>query len=103
MVSLLGSITMVSIAAYFLMACLFLITEKWSKLKNKSVILSFVFWAVGGLSFIYAGSYAESQGLLGLTSIIETAFSISSLVLLGKVYFAKQEDTSSDHKTLNAY
>ena len=95
MVSLLGSITMVSIATYFFMACLYLITEKWSKVKNQTVILSFICWAIGGLTFIYAGSYAETHGMLGITAFIETLFSVFSLVLLGKVYFSNQEENAT--------
>lgn len=99
MISLLGSITMVSIATYFFMACLYLITEKWSKLKKQTVIISFICWSVGGLLFIYSGSYAEAHGLLGVSASVETLFSILSLVLLGKVFFAKQDEEISKETT----
>lgn len=92
MISLLGSITMVSIATYFLMGCLYLITEKLSNVKNHIVILSFVSWAVSGIIFIYSGTYAEAHGLLGLTAGLEALLSVSSLFLLGKVYFSKQNE-----------
>lgn len=92
MISLLGSVTMVSIATYFFMAVLYLITEKWSeiKAKNQLAVFSFIAWAVGGLIFIYSGSYAEAHGMLGISASIETVFSILSLVLLGKLFFSEQ-------------
>lgn len=96
MISLLGSITMVSIATYFFMACLYVITEKLSNVKNHIVILSFVSWAVSGMIFIYSGSYAEAHGLLGLTASLETLFSVLSLFLLGKVYFSKQNEKATN-------
>jgi len=99
MISLLGSITMVSIATYFFMACLYLITEKGNKLKNRTVILSFICWSVGGLFFIYSGSYAEAHGMLGASASVETLFSILSLVLLGKVFFSKQDEEVTNKST----
>ncbi|HLR72481.1 MAG TPA: hypothetical protein VK085_13755 [Pseudogracilibacillus sp.] len=91
MVSILTSITMVSIATYFMMGLLFLATEKWSKVKNRTVIMSFICWAVGGLTFLYTSSYASAHGLMDVSAIIESIFSVLSLLLLGKVYFFNEK------------
>lgn len=87
MVSILTSVTMISIATYFMMAVLFLFTEKWHRVKNLTVIMSFICWSIGGLAFLYTSSYASAHGLMGVSAIIETVFSVLGLVLLGKTYF----------------
>src|SRR5699024_66567 len=91
MVSILTSVTMVSITTYFMMGLLFLATEKWSKVKNRTVIMSFICWSVGRLVFLYTSSYASTHGLMGASAITESIFSVLSLVLLGKVYIFNDE------------
>lgn len=96
MVSILTSVTMISISTYFMMAILFLVTEKWGSLKNGVVISSFVCWALGGLAFLYTSSYASLHGLMGISAIVEAVLSVTALLLLGKVYFigSKNRQTS---------
>lgn len=101
MVSILTSITMMSITTYFMIAVLFLMTEKWYKVKNLTVILSFLCWSIGGLAFLYTSSYASAHGLMGVSAIIESIFSILGLILISKAYFFQEPNKAQGYNIEN--
>ncbi len=83
---LLGSITIISLFSYFLMACLYFVTKKWSGVKRFDAILSFAFWLTSIIALTYFGVQATAGQHIVTPSLWITIFAFGSMLVLGKAF-----------------
>lgn len=98
--SILSSIIVGSVFAYFIMFVLYVFSEKTKGLKNSRFILSFLAWVFSVVSFYQAGVLADRHGTIGQFTFGEAFLSLMSLVLIGSVLFFPNNHYKSEQQSL---